>query len=746
MRKENIPGFWGLWIQQSETLYFKCLNLMGGDEDEAKDALGAAMLHAREKLTLHAGRIENLNGWLYRLTVNICIDRLRKRKKQSILNDKTEAVIAGNKQYDFNFSESSEDQYQREEAVKKVLEIMKRLPPRLFDVAILHYFDGMPYPDISMHLKITNVNVRKRIQKARSFLGRELREALGDVPLPTHLGKKKNGLSHIWSEIDKEVEKILKRQAPELSAIFAASHNVTVTLPSGINREIPVFLRSRPLQLETRAKTLEKYIARYPRGWKKRKELAEILYALGHWDQAAKQLHLVLTQYPQSLHSWLLLGQILLQRAQEEKAVGIYKAAIPYVHNKSSKYYLSGMMALSDRRPETAAETFVKAAALEPGNAIHLQSLALAHMQTDHTVEAMNACEAALDINPKDLFSLTHSHQLLTAAGRLEKAEQYVERVLTLYPKDIPALEQKVELRCRRGLVWGPEGKETQRMIRQLKQSAPPSTTTHEAETLYRSCRGKWDKAIQTLRELKDIHNDTPAYGVLYSRWLFRCGKYRDAATEMLKVLDLQKTDIAIHLETCEILAQTGLTQLLKTFVRELPENFPNQWRAFSTAGLLRASRFNEIEAAVELTCHALRLQPLLPEPYINHGRVLHRAGKHSRALKYLGKAWQLLPKSDSCIHTPDCARLLAQCCKAMELHTAARKWFQKSVAESRRLKLFRPAEAGLMEGKALIALGEQQKGTAVLLNVLACNIFYPHRQEVYNILNRCRTTGANKK
>lgn len=479
MNREDVSGFWENWTRHRPHLFRKCLNLMG-DTDEAEDALGTAMMRAFDKSTEQTSPdILNFKGWTLRLTENICIDILRKRKKMDVYDETIEAS--------HYYHESAENRLQREDIINKTYNAVEALPERLRETAILRLFMKLPYRDIAVQLHVTEETVRKRLQQARTVLDRKLKGFIGKSTLAfldSLSGEKGNGPSDspIWLKIKEKAEKILNPEEPEITFTATATRVVKVSLPSGKKQLIPVFLKSKPIRQEVKIKTLQDYIARYPGGWKKRMELAEIQYAMGEWDQAISGFRRVVEKHPQNLDARLLLGRMLMNMGKEEEAVNVYKTALSYVGNQSSKCFLAGMIALCKNQVEAAAAALRKAAAMEPRNEIFFQGLALSLLQADRPKEALEAFEAALAINPRDLVSLTYSYEPLLALDRLEKAEEHIDRILEIYPSDILALERKVELRCRKGLVRGEEGKITRRLVRRLNQLTPKMASLFETK------------------------------------------------------------------------------------------------------------------------------------------------------------------------------------------------------------------------------------------------------------------------
>lgn len=476
--EEDTSGFWELWNRNRTVLYRKCLGLMGNAED-AEDALSTAMLRAMKKIAEQAPEIRNFTGWAMRLTENVCIDLLRKRKKIEAYEEEPDADTPGNTGQQITSHESVENRLQREEIFDKTYDEMERLTVRLREAAILRLFVKMPYRDIAAQLKLTEETVRKRVQEARAILGKELKGIIGTSPASfskAFPGEPEN-VSHdsaSWQKIKEKAESILNSQDPEINPVASsATRIVKVSYPSGNRQVIPVFLKNKPIRSEIKIKTLQEYINRYPGGWKKRMELAEILYAVGEWNRAVTELRRVVDKHPRNLDACLLLGRMLMNTGEKEKAVDVYEKALSFVRKESSGCFLSGMIALCRNRTEAAVESFKKAVNMEPHNETFVQTLALSLLQADRPGEALEAFEAALAMNPRDLVSLTYSYEPLVALDRLEKAEEYIDRVLEIHPTDMLALQRKVELRCRKGYVQGEEGKITKRLVRRMNQLAP---------------------------------------------------------------------------------------------------------------------------------------------------------------------------------------------------------------------------------------------------------------------------------
>ena len=142
LKQGGCPKFWDLWDLYREDLYRLCLKMMNGFSHEAEDALSAAMIHAREKMSTWSAEIINFKGWLFRLTYNICIDILRKRNREIYGFNNIKKTLPGVDNYHEGVAcfESSEEAYWRETALDRIYTAIERLLPRLREPAILRFF------------------------------------------------------------------------------------------------------------------------------------------------------------------------------------------------------------------------------------------------------------------------------------------------------------------------------------------------------------------------------------------------------------------------------------------------------------------------------------------------------------------------------------------------------------------------------------------------------------------------------
>ncbi|PTL83724.1 RNA polymerase sigma factor [Vitiosangium sp. GDMCC 1.1324] len=159
--------FWPLWQGHREHLHHQCLRLMAGNAADAEDALNTAMLRAFQGFSEQAGILVNEKAWLSRILHNVCMDFHRERRRFVEPSEvpETESLPTPVPE------EVPPDELLIER--ERALEIRARiyaLPLNLRTPFEMRFLRGMSYADIATHLRLTNCNVRKRIQLAYGIL------------------------------------------------------------------------------------------------------------------------------------------------------------------------------------------------------------------------------------------------------------------------------------------------------------------------------------------------------------------------------------------------------------------------------------------------------------------------------------------------------------------------------------------------------------------------------------------------
>lgn len=147
-------------------VYTICLRMLGNEEDAA-DAAQEAFIRAYTSLA--SFRFESrFSTWLTRLTGNVCLDMLRKRRRSRVIsfNDMTgEEDDAPPDIPDDRFS--PEDELEKKELRAAVREALDRLPEEYRHILVLRCLCDMSYEELAETLHLEIGTVKSRLNRAR---------------------------------------------------------------------------------------------------------------------------------------------------------------------------------------------------------------------------------------------------------------------------------------------------------------------------------------------------------------------------------------------------------------------------------------------------------------------------------------------------------------------------------------------------------------------------------------------------
>jgi RNA polymerase sigma factor (sigma-70 family) len=524
-------AFWALWEQHRNYLSQLCLRAMHGNRADAEDALSQAMMKAWDRLPAHAGEVGNPRAWLGQLTRNLCTDLHRERQRTHRLMSRLEVVAESAHAAPGRPEVPLEGSASTPNPRSNWRPLIAGLPVRLRQPFLLRFVRGWPYERIALRLALSTGNVRKRIQQARALLREGHERLVAEVEAPQRAK---------WEEPARATGAARQRKRPEIIAHTSATHFVRVRLASGVEKDFHLFLEKRPGRHCQKIKTWRAYVHRHPGGWKKRLELADLLYEAGDWGEAVGGYVHVLRQRPWETRASLRLGNIWRLVEDWREASEVYERAMVRVRQPSARRHLEGLMALCAHDFSRAAADFREAARLEPENAAHWHGLAEASIKAGRPGESLQAIDQALQMNPGDLVALSAGHAALIAAGKLDEAWQRVERVLELAPNDILALKRLADHRCELGLIKGEPGKQTKSLIRRGLQQAPHAAGLHGSLAAWFIGRGQWRRGLAVLRNYVRQHPNSPIGWCQLAHRLSRRGQSRGAAEALEKALRLE--------------------------------------------------------------------------------------------------------------------------------------------------------------------------------------------------------------
>lgn len=160
-------------FHQYKNLVYKIAYLMLDDADEAEDVLQEVFFQVYKSLSTFEHSKGAFTTWLYRVTVNECINRRRKHRLLTINLEKVSPLALAD-------HPSFPDQLEDEEAIRQAL---SRLSEKLRAVVILRYYSGLSYAEIAQILNIPVGTVKSRLDLALKTLRKELEAAQCAFPL-----------------------------------------------------------------------------------------------------------------------------------------------------------------------------------------------------------------------------------------------------------------------------------------------------------------------------------------------------------------------------------------------------------------------------------------------------------------------------------------------------------------------------------------------------------------------------------
>ena len=165
-------AFAGLFAQYKNLVY-KTAYLMLDEPQEAEDALQEVFLRVHRSLPSYQPAKGAFTTWLYRITVNHCINRRRGQRLRFLSLDQVRPAQLPRQP-------SPERAWGERDAVARAI---RRLSDRLRAVVVLRYYADMSYAEIAQTLEIPLGTVKSRLHAALGALRADLEASAAAVRL-----------------------------------------------------------------------------------------------------------------------------------------------------------------------------------------------------------------------------------------------------------------------------------------------------------------------------------------------------------------------------------------------------------------------------------------------------------------------------------------------------------------------------------------------------------------------------------
>lgn len=138
-----------------------------GDEAEAEDVAQDAMLRLWRQAGEWREGEAKISTWLYRVTHNLCIDRIRKRRPTASIENVAEPIDS---------TPSALERLTNSEESRALARAILALPERQSQAVVLRHFEGLSNPEIGERLDCSVEAVESLLARARRQLTVDMSE------------------------------------------------------------------------------------------------------------------------------------------------------------------------------------------------------------------------------------------------------------------------------------------------------------------------------------------------------------------------------------------------------------------------------------------------------------------------------------------------------------------------------------------------------------------------------------------
>ena len=170
-RLASVSGFEEMVERHSGMVYNVALRMMGNPQD-AEDVAQDAFLSAYRAYSRFEGRAK-ISTWLYRITVNAALMRLRKEKRAKTLTRTglDDIEIA-------DWSAAPDGFAANSELGDKIMEGLDALPPDMKAAVVLRDVQGLSGAEAAEALQITVSSLKSRLHRGRTLIRKHMDEYL----------------------------------------------------------------------------------------------------------------------------------------------------------------------------------------------------------------------------------------------------------------------------------------------------------------------------------------------------------------------------------------------------------------------------------------------------------------------------------------------------------------------------------------------------------------------------------------
>ena len=170
-RNGSRRAFELLYRAHQKRVFSVALHFFGGNHAAAEDVTQAVFLKIYNKIADFRGQSE-LTTWIYRMTVNACIDEQRKARRFFSL----ESFFV-----EFRTKKTPDEKFERGEISGAVQKAIGELKPKFRLPILLKYSEGLSYEEIAQVLDCSTGTVASRLNRGHKMLAQKLKYLKGEI-------------------------------------------------------------------------------------------------------------------------------------------------------------------------------------------------------------------------------------------------------------------------------------------------------------------------------------------------------------------------------------------------------------------------------------------------------------------------------------------------------------------------------------------------------------------------------------
>jgi len=174
-------AFERLVLRHQNSVYSQALRITG-DRQDAQDVAQDVFIRIYRSLSSFKGDCA-FSTWVYRVCSNMCIDFMRKNRKNAALSLAViETDDGGEIELDIpDLSDSPHERYETTERMEILERCLSALPADMREILILREIQGLNYQEIADSLMLEEGTVKSRLSRARKRLCALLLDSHGNI-------------------------------------------------------------------------------------------------------------------------------------------------------------------------------------------------------------------------------------------------------------------------------------------------------------------------------------------------------------------------------------------------------------------------------------------------------------------------------------------------------------------------------------------------------------------------------------